>query len=119
MSMEYIRKHYGVPAKRGGKVRFAPYGNQYLACEGGNCWLQRCIPKNSDGRPKTRRDLPSDARPRIPVSHITTKLTGEEPRSEGKKMQRELRYTEKEPADHDCLLQRDRPIRSAVAAQFN
>jgi hypothetical protein len=34
MSMEYIRKHYGVPAKRGGKVRFAPYGNRYLACEG-------------------------------------------------------------------------------------
>ena len=22
MSMEYIRKHYGVPAKRGGRVRF-------------------------------------------------------------------------------------------------
>ena len=34
MSMQYIRKHYGVPAKRGGKVRFAPYGNRYLACEG-------------------------------------------------------------------------------------
>jgi hypothetical protein len=34
MSMEYIRRHYGVPAKRGGRVRFAPYGNRYLACEG-------------------------------------------------------------------------------------
>ncbi len=34
MSMEYIREHYGVPAKRGGRVRFAPDGNRYLACEG-------------------------------------------------------------------------------------
>ena len=34
MSMEYIRKHYGVPAKRGGKVRFTPDGNRHLAHEG-------------------------------------------------------------------------------------
>jgi hypothetical protein len=34
MSMEYIRKHYDVPAKRGGRVRFTPDGNRYLACEG-------------------------------------------------------------------------------------
>jgi hypothetical protein len=34
MSMEYIRKHYGVPAKRGARVMFAPYGNQYLSSEG-------------------------------------------------------------------------------------
>lgn len=34
MSMEYIRKHYGVPAKRGGKVKFVPYWNRYLECEG-------------------------------------------------------------------------------------
>ena len=30
MSMEYIRKHYGVPAKRGGIVRFAPDGNRTM-----------------------------------------------------------------------------------------
>ena len=34
MSMKYIREHYGVPAKRGGRVRFAPDGNRYLTCEG-------------------------------------------------------------------------------------
>lgn len=34
MSMEYIRKHYGVPAKRGGRVRYTPDGNRYLAHEG-------------------------------------------------------------------------------------
>ncbi len=28
MSMEYIRKHYNVPAKRGGKVRFF-FGGQW------------------------------------------------------------------------------------------
>lgn len=26
MSMEYVRRHYGVPAKRGGRVRFAVDG---------------------------------------------------------------------------------------------
>ena len=34
MSMEYIRKHYGVPAKRGTVVRFTPDGNENLSCEG-------------------------------------------------------------------------------------
>jgi hypothetical protein len=34
MSMKYIREHYGVPAKRGGRVRFTPDGNRYLAHEG-------------------------------------------------------------------------------------
>jgi len=34
MSMEYIRKHYGVPAKRGGRVRFTPEGEQRPAHEG-------------------------------------------------------------------------------------
>lgn len=34
MSMEYIRKTYGVPAKRGARVRFTPNGNRYLAHEG-------------------------------------------------------------------------------------
>ncbi len=32
--MEYIRKHYGVPAKRGGRVRFTPDGNEHMAHEG-------------------------------------------------------------------------------------
>lgn len=34
MSMEYIRRYYGVPAKRGGRVRYTPDGNRYLAHEG-------------------------------------------------------------------------------------
>ena len=32
--MEYIRAHYGVPAKRGAIVRFTPDGNIHMACEG-------------------------------------------------------------------------------------
>lgn len=34
MSMQYIRDAYGVPAKRGGRVRYTPYGNRYMAHEG-------------------------------------------------------------------------------------
>jgi len=34
MSMEYIRKTYGVPAKRGARVRFTPDGNRHLSHEG-------------------------------------------------------------------------------------
>lgn len=34
MSMAYIREHYNVPAKRGGRVRYTPDGNRYLATEG-------------------------------------------------------------------------------------
>ena len=73
MSMEYIRKHYGVPAKRGGKVRFTPDGNRHLAHEGGNCWLSWSTPEDSDGQRKTCRYLSPNVRPRIPVSHITQK----------------------------------------------
>lgn len=28
MSLPYIRKTYGVPAKRGGRIRFTPYGKE-------------------------------------------------------------------------------------------
>lgn len=34
MSMKYIRQAYGVPAKRGGRVKYIPYGIDYLLQEG-------------------------------------------------------------------------------------
>lgn len=52
MSMEYIRKHYGVHAKRGGKVRFAPYGNRYLEGKGMTMKWQPIETAPKDGRTK-------------------------------------------------------------------
>ena len=34
MSMGYIRNYYGVPAKRGARVRYTPDGNRQLAHDG-------------------------------------------------------------------------------------
>lgn len=34
MGMKYIRQQYGVPAKRGARVRFTPDGNLSTSCDG-------------------------------------------------------------------------------------
>jgi hypothetical protein len=54
MSMEYIRKHYGVPAKRGARVRFTPNGRDKPACEGvitGSSGAHLCIRLDGEKRP--------------------------------------------------------------------
>jgi hypothetical protein len=71
MSMEHIRKHYGVPAKRGGKVRFTPDGNRHLAHEGVIVGSRGAYLKIRMGDEKTCRYLSPNVRHRIPVSHIT------------------------------------------------
>ncbi len=55
MSLEYIRKHYGVPAKRGGRVKYSPCGVICLAEQGTITGAQGArIRVRMDGETKSR-----------------------------------------------------------------
>jgi len=62
MSMQYIRSHYGVPAKRGGRVRFTDSDGRVFHC---------IIRSASGAYLRVSTDAPITGRQRVKILHPT------------------------------------------------